>query len=1560
MSNSPPQTSSPNKNTQKLYEYMSANETVGTPEEFAKSIQDTDNLEKVWRYMASKGENVGSFDEFGSAVGIEKEKGLAGFKPFMPIHAVLSGFPEEIAAHLRGASVGVLHPLSKIPITRKLTDKYADPILISAADWLDELPKKVDSKQFGDMQQALSGNLIPKKLTFNEISKSFNKFSALLARNVSTMLSAKGASMMGGTPLGIAVMANAESGRFIKQANEVGIDKDIAENYAEMYGIVAGPVEYLQQLWNMSRFSKDGGTKQVAKRAFGEAMRKMATTKAGKIFTSFLGASGEGMEEVIQGGAQTWMINQAIGQMQKRHNLTEKEMPHIRFDTPTEEFLAGAAIGLGHSGAGAVYKGVKKGITKKGAPATIPEPAKFNEMKKIAEGVGLSVVETKSITTPAGKSKLGKIKKAAGEIEVTSKSPMVLAHEIGHSNYVRDVIKVKGMPKSEMDAVWKETRRLANKQGVSLPKKLLGYKYEAQPYEKVNKPFAEATADFVGLYLYDKETAKKIAPKMSAEYGADIEKHITGKIQEGRMRQKGTTPPLEPTAEIKKPIGAREIIEQVQRDFNVPIRTGHFKRKTQKGERLGIYKVSEEVVRLGEAEDLSTAAHEVAHHIDKSYLQLDMPTEKRGAVEKTFELPSLSNELRSELKQLDYDQNEQRETEGFAEFVRHWLTSGFNETKAPEFTKWFESDFFNRFPDIAKKLKNTKQQYQKWYMQGAENRVIGQIDFTGKGGKPPLKEQLQTIWYRSQAAWTDQGRWIKAATDDMLKSKPEDYSKVIATPYDIYTATAKTAAAKTRAFILDGVRDLSNTKTTKGLREILSPVSKDIESAMAYAYAKRALVTWKRGINPGITKRDAEHVVGKYKNNASFEDAAQGLDEWMDAVLKYWRDAGGLSEELYQKIKDANPFYIPLKRVFVDARGHTKQMGAGGRTLVDISQPVKKLSKEGSGSQIQDPLISLFSMTEQIIGAADRARVAKSLVEMAKSTPGSGKWVEKIDTPKQVAKTSLFNIIDQLEKAGIEADWKSGDIDVDALINIFSNAPGYFGKENIATVYEKGKKVFYEFHPDLYRAMKNMDSIHLPHAVHLIFGAPKRAVALGATGLRAGFQLITNPIRDAWTAMAQSVKPTVAQPIYALRSFLPSRKGQRQAFRAMGGEMAQPLGVDRRFLRSMRDEVLASSAKRKAMHIVKHPIDAMREVMSFSESMNRVAEYERAAKSLPAGETQAIKKMVAASEVTVNFKRAGYYSEIINQMVPFFNPAIQGVSKFARTLQARPFKAGLMAVTTITAPMLGLWYLHKDEDWYKELPSWEKQIFAHFKLGDRIIRIPLPFEWGYVFGAIPVAVAESIYSEDPTAIKKAAQEMDDVLLPDIIPAIAKPALEVIFNYDTFRKRPIVSRSLQGLRPEAQYTKHTPTTYKAIGEALGVSPLKLQHLVSGHTGGLSEDVAKSADSIKKLIQQEEIEPADIPILGRLFSREGRAGESVNDFFDAVEIVEKIERTLQKYYKEGDVDKYVDLMDKVRLSDKDLKRLRRKRRDLIEHIKFNNYEIANLIAEQELMYLKNILK
>ena len=164
----------------------------------------------------------------------------------------------------------------------------------------------------------------------------------------------------------------------------------------------------------------------------------------------------------------------------------------------------------------------------------------------------------------------------------------------------------------------------------------------------------------------------------------------------------------------------------------------------------------------------------------------------------------------------------------------------------------------------------------------------------------------------------------------------------------------------------------------------------------------------------------------------------------------------------------------------------------------------------------------------------------------------------------------------------------------------------------------------------------------------------------------------------------------------------------------------------------------------------------------------------------------------------------------------------------------------LKAVISITLPSIILFAMNKDNDYYDEIPRWEKDIFwlIPYNGGKNFIRIPKPFELGVIFGTIPERFMEYAYSKDSSAFDELtetvkryiflelAPDKDYMFLPPgLMPTALLPIMECWANKSSFTEYQIIPRREEGLEPALQYGPTTSEAAKVIGKAVGISPRK---------------------------------------------------------------------------------------------------------------------------------------
>ncbi|HUW31192.1 MAG TPA: LPD38 domain-containing protein [Planctomycetota bacterium] len=962
----------------------------------------------------------------------------------------------------------------------------------------------------------------------------------------------------------------------------------------------------------------------------------------------------------------------------------------------------------------------------------------------------------------------------------------------------------------------------------------------------------------------------------------------------------------------RKPIvSAPGIVKDMERITGQPIRVGKGWFAQRKA--AGWFNPRTESIRIKEANDLDVAAHEVGHALQKKMLLWNVRF-PRGVVEEMLALGHLLYGARKP--------HGGYMREGFAEYVAARLWGQDVATLTPLTHYWFEDSLLRDHPDLRQPLDDLQARLTAWNQQGSIARVASQINRIQRGPVAALKRGWETLsFFFTRRAWTDFAAPLEVAQRKLIKQgglKPEDINPEMK-PYEVLAATRMTAPGTARHFVMKAAINTGGTAVGPSLKDVLQPVWKRIEDFLPYAYARRAQVLLARGINPGISQEDADYTVQQL-DSPEFDEAVKGLTQWSDYLLDYVVESGGLSREAADAIRLLNPIYLPLK-VFFDETFMGGSEVRGKRGVVD--QPKAVLRIKGSGRQKIDPLEAFVQQAEFMIKLGNKLQVGKAMVSLAERVPGSAWFAEKVQPPTEAHPFKLEDIARELEAMGVDL----GGADLDQILTVFNTAARYTGRQNIVVIWRDGKRQFWEINPKIYQVLTDMDREFWPAWMMTVAAPASRAMKLGATGLSAPFALVKNPLRDVqtWNVYAEAKHLT---PLAAMRGLWEELRDTdiAQLYSAAGGHMTTFLGMDRATTVRTIEEAMASGVKGKGLMYARHPLDAMRGFFSAFESGPRISEfkdaYEKAAKKWGRGSRGAlIEAILAGKDSTVDFTRAGLVSMAINQLVPFFNPQVQSMSKFYRAFKKHKVLATARAFTWITLPSIALWWAYKDEDWWKELPAWAK--YGTFNIspdgGKTIIRIPGAFELHYVFGALPVAALDAAYQ---SAVKKndteAARSISDATMESIkgflpvnvesqesfilsmTPQFGKPLAEVGLNWSEFQSHPIIppyeeeQKELKDI-----YREYTTETAKAIAKAFNVSPVKVspmqvEHLLSGYTGGLGLNAVRWSETVAGIGKKRKDRGlADIPVAGALFGRSpfGPRSASVQEMYDVRERLRK---------------------------------------------------------------------
>ncbi len=988
-------------------------------------------------------------------------------------------------------------------------------------------------------------------------------------------------------------------------------------------------------------------------------------------------------------------------------------------------------------------------------------------------------------------------------------------------------------------------------------------------------------------------------------------------------------------------VSRAEITQFLRNAFDVTIRgKATYKMKGV----AGFFSPLTKTVRSRITDDIYVLAHEVAHYIDNK-IWGNQPKQR----------PHF-RPWQQELGRLDYDQSKLRTSEGFAEFIRHFVSTGKAKELAPTFYDYFVGDFAKAHPKIYENVLKLRELMTRYNKQGSVERVKSQINFEGKAPSQPLIQTIKdnSLTFRKQ--FLDDVAFL----EDVYKREGISDLSPDKDPLELMRAFKGKARSKAEMAIRSNTVDYVGRITGKGLVEVIKPVSgtkKELEDFLAYAYARRALS--RPDIDAGIELTDAQFVFDKY-DSKKFRSASDELSAFADRVLEYYVDSRGMSPETRDKIKSLNPVYLPLYRFFSD-----EPRFRSGASRTSGGKPVKGL--KGSGRQILNPIESMIKYVENIYSSADKTRVAIAIKDAVEADILPGTLIEKVPPPTDVKKVRLNTLINTLEKEGFgvfdRVDPETGQVfrrptSDSEMMTLFTVGKRYFGKDNIIPIYEGENVTFYELDPRLYEMLQGLDQYQLPPVMDFFFGAPTRLLKLGAVGLNAGFSYITNPIRDLSTYMlfSKSKVPNPAAPMVGLAADLglgsSKAKDASRRFKAMGGDQTTIYGRDRsaryRQMVSRITNEAAGTTISQVKNVVFNPVDAMRRVFQtpelaprIAEMQNRIKEYEK----IYGKDSDAayIKAFNDAQDVTINFSKMGTTAQILNQMIPFFNPTVRGGEKLYREAKENPKKLIVRGVSAITIPALYFWYQNKDKDWFQNIPSELKYSNIYIDTGDfggsgDVVTLPLPHEVGTLFGGLPMAYWDEQYEIDKDAVESALKLSLKQLNPGFVTdiSIIKPFMLVSSN-KTWYDAPLETMSMQRKEIPDRYTDYTMPIAKSlsrwmydnIGAYEFASPVKIEAFVNSATGGL----VKNINDVLTFSRNEIETKADIPVVGKLFLRKDIYEDRPSFDFERYRLLnqKKVSKTLTT---EQRIELY-DLERKYKAY-----RRNKKRKELLKEMEQNN--------------------
>ena len=422
-------------------------------------------------------------------------------------------------------------------------------------------------------------------------------------------------------------------------------------------------------------------------------------------------------------------------------------------------------------------------------------------------------------------------------------------------------------------------------------------------------------------------------------------------------------------------------------------------------------------------------------------------------------------------------------------------------------------------------------------------------------------------------------------------------------------------------------------------------------------------------------------------------------------------------------------------------------------------------------------------------------------------------------------------------------------------------------------------------------------------------------------------QLIRDPISVSLTGQAG-----IVTPFHSAKEFISiitrnSEEARVLASRGVIGQFDTTVSLN---------EFLGNVGKNKQSSpgFIQNSLHWLMEIHEASDAATRVSVYKKAkAKALKDGmsEPQAVDYAVFKARESINFALTGNSPALAaaRQLIPFLNATIVGLDTLYRAatgygLNAEEKAAAKSAFRNRAMMMVAMSVayaaLMSDDDEYNRQPDYVKDanwLFPIIGLDGKktFIRIPVPYEVGYLFKTLPEAAMRYIMGNSTG--KEVAKSIKDGFIQNLptggtpIPQFAKPAWEVISNYSFYTGRPIESVGDSRL-PVAERGRKASEVSKLLSKAgldkVGMSPAKIDTLTKGYFaefGNFFNELSDAVIAVGSGKERTEKNLENLPFF-KSFMADPQADKAVSNFYEIQNTANEVANSFARKKKEGRVE------------------------------------------------------
>ncbi|MBP3360307.1 MAG: strawberry notch family protein [Clostridia bacterium] len=905
-----------------------------------------------------------------------------------------------------------------------------------------------------------------------------------------------------------------------------------------------------------------------------------------------------------------------------------------------------------------------------------------------------------------------------------------------------------------------------------------------------------------------------------------------------------------------------EIVDDIRAKLGIPISTGNF--RAERGTKA-IYKSHSEAIRTKITNDLPEISHEAGHHIDKLF---------------RFSENELINDViaRTDPDYLEQYPEEERPAEAFGEFFRAYLRNKeVARNISPEFYALFRETLNESVlnGENALKLIDSIADEVNAYMSSPSSTRYESVIVSGE---PTLSDKLEQTF--SQKAREKARMSIIdsfAPIDRISQTAAEQLGELRGNQNPYILATNTLNAASIASYIVnEGMTDADgNIDIGKGFMDCLKDISsKDLDSFSNYLVLNHALEWIDKGmkvyaddsiedpieIQAAIADLDAEHP--------EFAKAADDVYEYQRQIMyNFLVKTGVVSQELYDTLLEMYPKYVPFYRL---KKGRDAAGNRAKASFANQYNPIQLAKSSGAG--IINPIESIIRNTEKFVKIGLRNRTMSAIADISEMTEGFGYIIERVAADMKPSAVSVAKYKEMIQDALSEKTPAMADETMDIINEILSDtitdwSPIVRKDKKIVSVLVGGKPQYYQVHDEnLYNAVAELT----PAQINGLWKA-SQALMMPMKLLTTQYNIMfgkNNAIRDFQTAykntntvfnLAKFARDYMAAAVDIFRN-----SEDYQRYKALGGghsaELSTYINETKKSLKKMY--MKDASAMEKLFKLYLNPLMLIQNIAAVNdvvETLPRLAEFKR-----NKGDLQ--KAIYEADDITTNFKRSGTSGRKINAVFLFANASIQGLDRTARSFKKSPGnKVGQRIIKYLLSAFImslaqAIWNKGEDEEGYKNFSGYMKNNNYLFMIGDgKAIRIPKARELALLDSLFERGI-EKYFMENEDAFYEFGDYVIQQLFPPFFPndfssgisgmvhsvlgnTVVGPFADILANKD-FKGTPIVSKAYKDKVPEGkQYNARTSFIAKFLGDAMWVSPFKIDHVIADY-GGIAGKVIKA--------------------------------------------------------------------------------------------------------------------